>query len=359
MNEVVNFDYIKNKIEKPNETAKEKALAHQNDLIKPIGSLGELERISIKYAGITGEVFNKIDKKIVFLFGADNGIYDEGISSSPQHFTNFLMSCYGDGKGSGINVICKANNVDLKLVDMGIIGELDYSNIDNQKLMQGTNNFAKELSIPKDVVLKALDVGIQYAKYARDNGYNIIGTGEVGIGNTTTAAACIMAALGIGDPDLAVGKGAGLTDEMFENKKQVIKKALEMHKPDKNDAIDILTKVGGLDIVAITGLFVGAAYYKIPIVIDGLISISAALLASIINPLVKEYIFPSHVSEEPGYKIAADALDLTAFLNLKMRLGEGTGCPIAMMIIENALSVINNMTTFEELSADSKFRVMM
>ena len=354
---MTNFDLIKENISPLDSVAMDKAMERQNSLIKPLESLGKLEDISIKFAGITGQVCNSIDKKALFLFGADNGIYEEGVASAPQHFTNFLMSCYGAGKGSGINVICEKNNVDLHLVDMGIIGDLDYSNIDNKKLMNGTNNFLKTVSIPREKVTEAINIGISYAKYAKEQGYDIIGTGEVGIGNTTTAAACIMSSLAITEPDIAVGRGAGLTDEMFEHKKQVILRALELHKPDKNDAIDIISKVGGLDIAALTGLFLGAAYYKIPVVVDGVISISAALLASTVNSNVTQYLFASHISEEPGYKAAANALKLDAYLDLHMRLGEGTGCPIAMSVIDYALAVMNNMTTFDELSMDSNFRI--
>lgn len=355
--ETIDFQYIENNIFGLDTKAMKKARERQHHLIKPIGSLGKLEDISVKFAGITGSVHNVVDKKVLFLFGADNGICEEGVSGSPQELTNFLMSCYGADKGSGINVICKHNRVDLKLVDMGIIGQLDYTNIDNKKLMNGSHNFLKGLAIPRETAEEAVNIGFSYAKYAHESGYHIIGTGEVGMGNTTTAAACIMAVLGIDDSDIAIGKGGGLTDEMFSHKKEVILKALCLHKPNKKDTLDILSKVGGLDIAALTGLFLGAAYFRIPIVVDGVISIAAALLAVNINENCKNFLFPSHLSEEPGYKIAAEELELKPFLNLNMRLGEGSGCPIAMHIIENALVVMNDMTTFQDLEIDGSYRV--
>lgn len=351
------LNQIKNSIAPLDASAMASAREHQNKLIKPLGSLGTLEDISVQFAGITGKVKNRIDKKIHILFGADNGICAEGVSSAPQEFTNWLISCYGAGRNAGINVLCKTHGIDLKLVDMGVKGNLDYSGIDNRRLMEGTNNFAKEPAIPFDTVLKAVEIGISYGDFASEQGYDIIGTGEVGIGNTTTAAACIMAALGITEPDLAVGRGAGLTDESFAGKKQIILSALNKHKPDKNNPLDIISKVGGLDIAALTGLYLSAAFHKIPIVIDGVISIAAALLAVGLNPNVKGYLFPSHLSEEPGYALAADFLGLKPYLSLNMRLGEGTGCPLAIGVITDALAIMSDMDTFDDLSLDSEFRV--
>ena len=198
---------------------------------------------------------NSIEKKILFLFGADNGIYDRGFSAAPQHFTNILLNSYGAGMKCGINTICEKYGVDLKVVDMGVKGEIDYTNILDRKLMRnGTNDFSVQPAMTREIAGKAVETGFQLARYADENGYQIIGTGEVGMANTTTAAACIMAVLGIKDSSLAVGRGGGLTDEAFENKMKVIEEALRLHKPDQDDVIDILSKVGGLDIAALAGL---------------------------------------------------------------------------------------------------------
>jgi len=346
------MNYVKalNGIENLNEEQMEYARARQNSLLKPSGSLGTLESISIQMAGITGQPHKKIDKKILFLFGADNGIYDEGVSAAPQQFTNILINAYGRGVPCGINVICSKNNVDLKVVDMGVKGEVNYDNILNKKLMpEGTGNFAKNIAIDKETVIKAIECGFELAEYAHLNKYDIMGTGEVGMGNTATAAACIMAALNKNSDANLIGRGAGLTDKAYALKQSIIVKALEFHNPDSKNPIDILSKVGGLDIAALTGLYIGAAYYKIPIVIDGVISIAAALLAYKLNPLVKNYMLPSHISQEPAYSAAAAHMELDPVLNLHMRLGEGTGCPILMGVIENALEVFNKMVTFEEM----------
>lgn len=338
-------------------SAMQAAAEYQNSLVKPAGSLGRLEEISIQIAGITGSVKNKLEKKIHFVLGADNGIYDEGVAAAPQEFTNLLMGFYARGIRCGINVLCEKAGVDLKIVDMGVKGALNHPNILSHRLMDGTGNFFRDKAMPEETAIKAVEIGIGLAMLAHDQGYGIIGTGEVGMANTTTAAACIIAALGLkDDAGRYVGRGAGLTDEAYEHKKGVIVSALERLRPDEADAFDILSKVGGLDIAGLCGLFIGAAYYRIPVVIDGVISIAAALLAYRLNPLAREFMIPSHTSEEPAYRAAADHMKLEPILNLKMRLGEGTGCPIAMQIIDDALVIIGTMNTFAETALDTDYQ---
>jgi nicotinate-nucleotide--dimethylbenzimidazole phosphoribosyltransferase len=339
-----------------NAAAMRQASQYQDTLVKPAGSLGRLEEISIQIAGITGIVKTKLDKKIHFVLGADNGIYDEGVAAAPQEFTNLLMGFYARNVKCGINVLCNRAGVDLKLVDMGIKGALNFPNIISHKLMDGTGNFFVDKAMTRETAQKAIEIGIGLARYAHENGYSIIGTGEVGMANTATAAACIIAALGVDDAGQYIGRGAGLTDEAYEHKKEVIVSALARLKPEKNDVIDILSKVGGLDIAGLCGLFIGAAFYRIPIVVDGVISIAAALLAYRLNPLAKEFMIPSHISEEPAYKAASEHMELEPILNLKMRLGEGTGCPFAMQIVDDALAIINDMNTFAETALDTDYR---
>lgn len=333
-------------IEPLDQKAMDIARKYHNTLVKPEGSLGRLEDIAIQIAGITGKVKNKTDKKIHFLLGADNGIYEEGIASAPQNFTNLLLGYYASAQNCGINVLCNLAGVDLKVVDMGVIGVVESPNLMNYKLMEGTDNFAKKPAMPRHIAQKAIDIGIELAGYAYENGYQIIGTGEVGIGNTSSSSACTMAALSL-HADVTVGRGAGLSDLSFELKKKIISDAVSMHKPDPEDVLDILSKVGGLDIAGLTGLYIGAAFYRIPIVIDGFISAVAALLAYKLNPLAKEFMIPSHLSEEPGYKKIVEYMRLEPILNLRMRLGEGTGCPLAMQIIDASLKVINEMLSFD------------
>ena len=336
--------------------AMSEARQRQNELLKPAGSLGELEEISIQIAGITGQVKNKISKKLHLLFGSDHGIYDEGVSASPQYFTKVLMKVYSDG-GGAINVLCKNAGVELKIFDLGVKNLSNYNRIDStHKFMpEGTRNFLKERAMTLETVEKVINFGLELVRDAKNKNFNIIGAGEVGMGNTTPAAACIMAALGSRDENL-VGRGGGLTDEAYINKKKVVISALNFHKPDKNDALEILSCVGGLDIAAMTGIFLGGALYRVPVVIDGVISIAAALLASKINFLSRDFMIASHKSLEPAYSAAADELKLKPFLNLNMRLGEGSGCPIAMQIIEDSLEVMNEMKTFSEINLESEYR---
>ena len=337
------------------ETAMHAAAERQNTLLKPAGSLGVLEDISIRIAGITGSVCNTIDKRVHYLFGADNGVYAEGVAAAPQEFTRILMTNYAGGN-CGINVLCSKNNVDLRLIDMGIIGAVDNTLIADHKLMSGTNNIAKQPAMTNETALAAMQIGFDCACEAKREGYEIIGTGEVGMANTTTAAACIMATLDSRDAELAVGRGAGLTDEMFIQKKLTVLKALERNKPDPNDTVDIISKVGGLDIAALTGLYIGAAFYRVPIVVDGVISVAAALLAKRFAPLTVEFMFASHLSEEPAYILAVSELGLMPLLNLNMRLGEGSGCPIAMMVIDTALTVMRDMNTFDQLKLPTDYQ---
>jgi len=328
------------------------AKKYQDTLVKPPESLGRLEEISIRIAGITGTVKNDIDRKIHFVLGADNGIHAEGIASAPQNFTHLLLGYYADGQNCGINVLCRAANVDLKAVDMGVIGKIESPNIMDFKLMEGTRNFAVESAMTRETAEKAIGIGISLAKYAYDNGYKIIGTGEVGIGNTSSSAACIMAALNL-TAEEAGGRGAGLSDERYGHKKEVLTKAVALHAPFADD-IDILAKVGGLDIAGLTGIFIGAAIYRLPVIIDGFISAVAAMFAFRINPLTREFMIPSHASEEPGYKKIVEMMGLEPMLDLKMRLGEGTGCPLAMQIVDAALHIMSDMLSFDASVLDEE-----
>jgi nicotinate-nucleotide--dimethylbenzimidazole phosphoribosyltransferase len=235
---------------------------------------------------------------------------------------------------------------------MGVIGNVNSSNIISHKLMEGTNNFAKGRAMSRDTAEKAIEIGISLVQYASEEGYEIIGTGEVGIGNTSSSSACAMCLLNI-NAEEAVGKGAGLTNENLIKKKEVIGKAVALHAPYE-DEIDILSKVGGLDIAGLTGLYLGAAIYRKPIVIDGFISAVAALMAYRINPLTKEFMIPSHMSLEPGYKKIIEYMGLEPMLNLKMKLGEGSGCPLAMQIVDASLNIINNMLSFDSSLLDEE-----
>lgn len=340
------FLSVINNIISTDEEAKIKAKARLDSLAKPLGSLGKLEDIAIQLAGISGEVFNEIDRACIVVMCADNGVVDEGVSSCPKYITKTQTINFIKGV-TGIGVLARHEKMDIRVVDIGIDGEISYPGLVDKKIRNGTYNMAKGPAMTREEAIEAIEIGIDQIKDLVDKGYKLIGTGEMGIGNTSTSSAILMALTGC-SVNFAVGKGAGLTEEGLKNKKRVISKALEINKPDKNDAIDILSKVGGFDIAGIVGCFLGAAYYRVPIIIDGFISAAAALIAYKLNPIVREFMIPSHNSLEPGFQYIMEELNLSPIFNLNMRLGEGTGCPLAYNIIKAATSVITNMATFEE-----------
>lgn len=333
-----------------NESAKKIAREKWDGLVKPIGSLGTLEEATIKIAGMTGNVVNKIDKKAIVVMCSDNGVADEGVSSAPQIFTKVLTESMTRGL-TGVATLGKYTNTDIVTVNLGVMGEINDPKIINRKIANGTKNFTKEPAMTYEEAVKSIEVGIEIGDKLYGDGYDILGTGEVGIGNTTTSAAVLSALTGL-DVDITCGKGAGLTDEQHSNKKGIIRKGIEINKPNKEDPIDVLAKVGGFDIGGMCGIVLSAAKNKKPVVIDGFISGVAALCAVKLNPLVRDYIIPSHLSGEPGAKYVLNELRLKPMLNLGMRLGEGSGCPLTFQIIEAGLYTLENMGTFAELALD-------
>jgi nicotinate-nucleotide--dimethylbenzimidazole phosphoribosyltransferase len=233
---------------------------------------------------------------------------------------------------------------------------LDYPGLINRKIRKGTFNMSKGPAMSREEAIKAIETGIEMVSLLVKEGYSLFGTGEMGIGNTSTSSAVAMAFLGCSSEE-AVGKGVGLTEEGYANKKSVIERAISVNKPDPEDPIDVLSKVGGFDIAGMTGCFLGAAYHRVPIVIDGFISAAAALAAYRINPLVKDFIIPSHLSEEPGYRLVINDIGLEPLLDLNMRLGEGSGCPLAFNIIEAAEVIISDMATFDEATIRDDFLI--
>lgn len=321
-------------------------------LTKPIGSLGSLEEIAAKMAGITGKVHNTINKKNIVIMCGDNGVVEEGISACPQNITATVTNNFTKDI-TGVGVLSRFLNTELTIVDVGVNAEFNNPKIINRKIAYGTKNIAFEPAMTMEQAVKAIEVGIDIVNQLAKQGVNILGTGEMGVGNTTTSAA-VLSALSNISPDLVVGKGAGLTEEAFEHKKDIVKKAIKINKAYGNNVIEVVSKVGGFDIAGLCGCFLGAAANRLPIVIDGFISSVAALCAYKLNPLVKEYMFPSHLSAEPGATYIMKEIGLEPFLNLKMRLGEGSGCPIAFQIIEAALCVMNDMGTFEEAAINDE-----
>jgi len=338
------------KIENPNQQVIEEARKHLDSLAKPLGSLGKLEDIAAQVAGIRGMVHPQLHKKCTIIMASDHGIVEEGIACAPPEVTaiqtiNILKNL------TGICAISNSNGSDIKVVDIGVKVDLNHPELVQRKVRYGTANFAKGPAMEREEAIRGLEIGIEMVRDLVDEGYDLLGTGEMGIGNTSCSSAVYMAFTG-SSAEIAVGKGGGITVEAFQLKRKVIKEALALNNPNPEDPLDVLTKVGGLDLIGMAGCFIGAAYYKVPIVIDGFISAAAALAAYRLNPKVKGYMIPSHMSLEPGYIRIMDEIGLEPVLHLDMRLGEGTGCPIAFSIIEAALGVLNNMATFQQAVID-------
>lgn len=324
-----------------------------DSLAKPPGSLGRLEDIAAQLAGITGQICNTLDKRCVIIMCSDNGVVEEGVASAPQSVTYAQAINFTRGI-TGVAVLAKCFNSDLMVVDVGINAEVNHPGIINRKIRKSTSNLANQPAMSRGEAVTAILTGIETAREAHRKGYRMIGVGEMGIGNTTTSSAVLCALTGI-DAGLAVGKGAGLTDEGFEKKKRIIRDAIVKHRPDPEDPIDVVSKVGGFDIAAMAGVYLGAAYYRLPVVIDGFISAVAALVAARMAGLAVEYMLPSHASCEPGYAYTVRKLGLEPVLDLGMRLGEGSGCPIMFMIVDAACAVIRDMATFAEAGIGDEY----
>ncbi len=336
-----------------NHAAASAARKRLDSLAKPPGSLGKLEDIAAKLAGITGQICNTVDKRCVIIMCSDNGVVEEGVASAPQLVTYAQTINFTRGI-TGAAVLAKRFGSDLMIVDVGVNAEISHPDIINRKIRRSTSNLAKQPAMSRTEAAAAMLVGIETAGEAHRKGYRIIGVGEMGIGNTTTSSTVLCALTGI-DADLTVGKGAGLSSEGYEKKKQIIRNAIKAYRPDPDDPIDVISKVGGFDIAAMAGVYLGAAYYKLPVVIDGFISAVAALAAVRLAKPAVEYMIPSHASCEPGYAYTVRELGLEPALMLNMRLGEGSGCPIMFMVVDAACAIIRDMGTFAEAEIDEKY----
>lgn len=328
------------------EGAMTKAKERMDNLIKPPGSLGRLEDIVIQLAGITGELFPRVDKKSVIVMAADHGVYEEGIAAFPQAVTIIQTNNFPKGV-TGVCAIAKQTGADVIPVDIGIKGEIGEPGIIKEKIMYGTNNMVKGPAMSREDAIRSIEVGIRIATQEINRGKNILATGEMGIGNTTPSSA-IVSVLGGFDPREVTGIGANYPTEKLDYKAEVIRRAIEINKPNPEDGIDVLAKVGGLEIGGMTGVMIAGAAKRIPVVVDGFISTAAALIACKIEPKVKDFLIPSHFSMEKGAKKASELLGLEPMLNMNMRLGEGSGAVLAFNIIEAAVYINNEMITFEE-----------
>ena len=337
------------------EAAMARAREHCDSLIKPPGSLGRLEEVAVRLAGITGQVKNALGKRAIVVMAADNGVCAEGVAAAPQAFTR--LQAVNMTKGiCGVSVFSKAAGVDLYVVDIGVMERPEAEAVLDRNVRRGTGNMAVGPAMTRAEAEAAIDVGFEVSAELFGRGYDIIGTGEMGIGNTTSTSACAIALLGI-EPELAVGRGAGLTDEALANKVGVVKRALAINSPDKSDPVDVLSKVGGLDIAGLAGCFLAAAFFRKPILVDGAISAVAALIASRLCPSAAGFMIATHRSTEPSYDQTARELGLKPFFDMEMRLGEGSGCALAFPIISAACTMMNGMGTFADIAFDDSVLV--
>ena len=323
---------------------------YQARLAKPPGSLGRLEEISIQLAGITGRVHNALNKKQLLVFAADNGVVAEGVSSAPQSVTKQQTINLMRGK-TGAAVLAKHFGCGLTVCDVGVNADIYESAVLNRKIAYGTQNICTGPAMTREQTLQAILTG---AEIARTVDADVIGVGEMGIGNTTTSSAVLAVLLGA-DVEAVTGRGGGITEESFRKKKAVIRTAIEVNRPDRDNVVGVLSKVGGFDLAAMCGAFLGAAAARRPAVIDGLISAAAALCAVRLCPNVHGYLVPSHASFEIGYRLAMEAMDLRPLFDLGMRLGEGSGCPLAFQVLDAACAVINDMATFDEAGINDDY----
>lgn len=322
-----------------------KVQAHLDDLTKPQGSLGQLEDIVMRYCLITGTAKPIMGKKRVYCFAGDHGVAVEGVSAFPAEVTPQMVMNMLAG-GAAINVLTKHADAELVVVDMGVNDPLeDAPSLVRMKVRNGTDNIAVGPAMSMDEVKQAVMSGVELAASASKDGVTLLGTGEMGIANTTPATALYAAYLNCQVEDIT-GRGTGINDERLQLKIEIIKKSLKVNKDDLTEPLSILAALGGFEIAGICGLILGAALYGIPVVVDGFISTAAATAACAINSNVSDYLFFSHTSNEQGHKKILDKLQIKSILDLGLRLGEGTGAALAMTVIEASIKVYNEMATF-------------
>ncbi len=342
-----------NNIKPLDERAMAGARMRQDNLTKPQGSMGQLEFLSIQVAGIKGDARPRIIHKVIFTLAGDHGVTRRGVSAYPSEVTPQMVYNFLRG-GAAINVLARQVGARVITADLGVASELErHPQLKNKKVALGTDNMAEGPAMSREEAIRSVEAGMELVEEELTKGIDILGTGDMGIGNTTPSSA-ITSALTGEDVVAVTGKGTGLDEEGWKRKVKIIQKALELNRPDPTDAIDVLSKVGGFEIGGIVGVILAGARYGIPVVIDGFISGAAALIAACLSPQVKPYLIASHQSSEPGHKKILEHLGLTPLLNLNMRLGEGTGAALGIFLVEASLKILDEMATFAEAGVSEK-----
>jgi nicotinate-nucleotide--dimethylbenzimidazole phosphoribosyltransferase len=336
------------------EEAMRQAKKRQDFLTKPQGSLGMLEELSIRVAGIKGTVRPKIERKVIFTMAGDHGVVEEGVSAFPQEVTPQMVYNFIAG-GAGINVLARHVGAEVIVVDMGVASDFEPNpKLVDKKIAKGTKNMARGPAMTRQEAIRAIEAGIEvfeeeFAKKAID----IVGVGDMGIGNTTPSSA-IAAAITGEEVRRVTGRGTGINGQVFNNKVKVIEKALKINKPRPEDPIDVLAKVGGFEIGGIAGVCLAAASRRVPVVVDGFIATAGALIAGELAPVARDYMISAHKSVEQGHISMLKHLGLRPLVDLNLRLGEGTGAALGISIVEAGVKILNEMTTFAEAGVSER-----
>lgn len=330
-----------------------RAQQHLDSLTKPPGSLGRLEDLALWFIEVTGKFPPQLPKKILFTFAADHGVCDEGVSAFPKSVTAQMVYNFLKG-GAAVNVLARHVGVEVRVVDIGVDFDFEYvPGLIQRKIARGTQNMAQGPAMSRTSAEASIACGIALAKEAARDGARLLGTGEMGIGNTTAASA-ITAILCAAPLKSVTGRGTGISDAALQHKQKIIQQAIDLNQPHSEDPLDVLSKVGGFEIGGMAGLILGAAAASMPIVIDGFISTTAALIAVALKPEAKGYLLAAHQSTEPGHRIALQHLGLSPLLDFGMRLGEGTGAALAMDMVDAAIKIVNEMATFDQAGVSGK-----
>jgi len=340
-------------IQPPDREAAARAQARLDRLTKPLGSLGRLEEMAVRYATITGEVKPNVPRGAVFTFAADHGVATEGVSAYPREVTPQMVLNFLRG-GAVVNVLARHVGVDVRVVDIGVAYEFGpLPGLIRKKVMAGTKNLLVEPAMTREQATEALQVGVDLATEAAREGIGLLGTGDMGIGNTTPSAA--ITAVMTGRPVVeATGRGTGIDDAAHAHKVTIIQQALDRHRPHQTDALDVLAKVGGLEIGGLAGLMLGAAAARVPVVLDGFIAGAAALIAVGLQPRCRDYLIASHRSVERGHQAILDHLGLKPLFDLDLRLGEGTGACLGMSVVQASIKILTEMATFDEAGVSER-----
>lgn len=337
-----------------NEKAMAEARARQDNLTKPQGSLGQLESLSIQVAGIWETSRPRLLHKVIFTLAGDHRTTEEGVSAYPSEVTSQMVYNFLRG-GAGINVLARHVGARVVVADLGVATVFErHPELKDKKVALGTKNMTKGPAMTREEAIRSIEAGMDLVEEELlAKGIDILGTGDMGIGNTTPSSA-ITAAITGADVEAVTGRGTGLDDEGWKRKVKAIHKALAVNRPNSGDAMDVLSKIGGFEIGGLAGVILSGARYGIPVVIDGFISGAAALIAASLAPQVRPYLIASHQSVEKGHKIILDHLGLKPLLNLGLRLGEGTGAALGICLVEAALKILNEMATFAEAGVSEK-----